>query len=98
MDEPQYMDLGAHPLTPSCPRIAVRRTASLRSPASRASTPHLRCQDVDGRDKPGHDDSERVETALYRGDCLDLQQEVRIRQPAQNAKRAAGRKIGRAHV
>src|SRR5689334_3133829 len=35
--------------------IAVRRTASLRSPMSRASTSFLSCEDVDGRDRPGHD-------------------------------------------
>src|ERR1700722_9547956 len=42
----------------SCPGIAVRRTASLRSPMSRASTSSRQGikQDVDGRDKPGHDD------------------------------------------
>src|SRR5215467_8037523 len=41
----------------SCPRIAVRRTACLRTPMSRASTSlqHFNRQDVDGRNKSGHD-------------------------------------------
>jgi hypothetical protein len=40
----------------SCPRIAVRRTVSLRWLMSRASTSKVeREKDVDGRDKPGHD-------------------------------------------
>src|SRR5580693_8141576 len=41
----------------SCPRIAVRRTASLRSPMSRASTSLMPAnKDVDGRNKSGHDE------------------------------------------
>ena len=45
------------PALPSWPGIAVRRTASLRSPMSRPSTSSLlRPQNVDARDKPGHDD------------------------------------------
>src|SRR5580693_1868242 len=41
---------------PSCPALAVRRTASLRSPMCRASTScDSPAKDVDGRDKPGHD-------------------------------------------
>src|SRR5580700_4178599 len=41
----------------SCPAIAVRRTASLRSPVCRVSTSLTPgdTKDVDGRDKPGHD-------------------------------------------
>jgi hypothetical protein len=41
----------------SCPRIAVRRTASLRSPMWRPSTSLIpnRNKDVDGRNKSGHD-------------------------------------------
>jgi precorrin-3B synthase len=41
----------------SCPAIAVRRTASLRSPMRRASalSAHGVTKDVDGRAKPGHD-------------------------------------------
>ncbi len=45
-------------LTASWPGIAVRRTASLRSPMSRPSTasfPSSAQQGVDARDKPGHD-------------------------------------------
>src|SRR5437868_1624134 len=42
----------------SWPGIAVRRTASLRSPMSWPSTSWWqRMEDVDARDKPGHDDS-----------------------------------------
>ncbi|HEY2137034.1 MAG TPA: AMP-binding protein, partial [Xanthobacteraceae bacterium] len=42
---------------PSWPGIAVRRTASLRLPVSRPSTPSQELQkDVDARDKPGHDE------------------------------------------
>jgi hypothetical protein len=55
--------IGALAIThPSCPAIAVRRTASLRAPMCRASTPYLRCEtkDVDGRDKPGHDECLRI--------------------------------------
>jgi hypothetical protein len=41
----------------SCPRIAVQRTASLRSPMSRASTSLMPAnKDVDGRNKSGHDE------------------------------------------
>jgi hypothetical protein len=43
---------------PSWPDIAVRRTASLRSPMFRPSTSCLlrRCEVVDARHKAGHDD------------------------------------------
>ena len=42
----------------SCPGIAVRRMASLRLPMCRASTPYRpRRQNVDGRNKSGHDGS-----------------------------------------
>ena len=43
-------------LSTSWPGVAVRRTVSLRSPMSRPSTTFLAAkQDVDARDKPGHD-------------------------------------------
>ncbi len=44
----------------SCPDIAVQRTASLPLANARASTPLLATsEDVDGRDKPGHDGAGR---------------------------------------
>jgi hypothetical protein len=52
----------------SCPRIAVRRTASLRSPMSRASTSLMPAnKDVDGRNKSGHDEPWCVIAARLRG-------------------------------
>ena len=51
----------------SCPRIAVRRTASLRSPMSRASTSLLgACQskDVDGRNDSGHDEADELRSRV----------------------------------
>ena len=47
----------------SCRVVAVRRTASLRSPMCRASTSCFRA-DVDGRDKPGHDGPSKQPTRL----------------------------------
>jgi hypothetical protein len=51
---------------PSCPGIAVRRTASLPLAYARASTPFFAGrQDVDGRDKPGHDEQgARIESGF----------------------------------
>jgi hypothetical protein len=50
--------------TSSCPRIAVRRTASLRSPMSRASTSYGRWgeKDVDGRIKSSYDEEKMNES------------------------------------
>jgi penicillin-binding protein 1C len=49
-------DAAAPQIQPSCPGAAVRRTASLPLAAARASTSLLASgEDVDGRDKPGHD-------------------------------------------
>src|SRR3981081_1011647 len=54
------------PATPSWPGIAVRRTASLRSPMSRPSTSCLLTiqQDVDARHKAGHDESAFLSPSL----------------------------------
>src|SRR5688572_407053 len=53
---------------PSCPAIAVRRTASLRSPMVPGIHVLFRDakwkKDVDGRDKPGHDVPEPVPVDL----------------------------------
>ena len=51
----------------SWPGIAVRRTASLPLAYARPSTSFLllRCQDVDARDKPGHDEF-RCRCLFYR--------------------------------
>src|SRR5262249_22826335 len=55
---PQGYGVLLHASQLSCPRIAVRRTACFRTPMSRASTSsrHRSEKDVDGRDKPGHDE------------------------------------------
>jgi hypothetical protein len=47
------------PKKPSWPGLAVRRTASLPLAYARPSTSLLsiRRKDVDGRDKPGHDEN-----------------------------------------
>jgi hypothetical protein len=59
--------IGKFYIPPSCPGIAVRRTASLPLAYARASTSFFRRrQDVDGRDKPGHDERVvRAETGLF---------------------------------
>ncbi len=49
-------EMNAQQSPSSCAGIAVRRTASLRSPMTRASIPASAKRKMDGRVKPGHDD------------------------------------------
>src|SRR5258708_354117 len=56
MSDGEMSDVAAPHTPSSCPGTAVQRTASLPLAYARASTPLLATsEDVDGRDKPGHD-------------------------------------------
>src|ERR1700684_1187652 len=63
--------------SPSYPHIAVRRTASLRSPMLRASTSELAPKDVNGRDKAGHDAAKYLSSPKRRAHAVEIDAQTR---------------------